>query len=352
MRRPHPRFDTSRNAWVTRAGGRLKILAKGPKPPESEAAAWTAFYAHMANLGNPVPAAPTAISLGQLADEFGSWLRQEIEAGRKRQKTLDYYQHNIQRFIDAVGGRRPATSVKSIELERFKTNWHSVQAVQRLYNWGVVMGLVATNPVRTVRAPDPGQRQRLLTPQETARLLRAADGPYRMVLLALRHTIARPQEIRAVRWKHLLLAPHPMFELRDFKAKARRKDRLVARRRIPLDDRMLRPLNRLAARRNPAPDDHVFLNSQGRPWSSNALRIRMRNLRERLGLTPDENGERVVNYTFRHTAATRACAAGLRDRVLAELMGHAQVATTNRYLHLQDDHLHRAIRTANAKLGQ
>ena len=86
MRRPHPRFDTTRNAWVTRAGGRLKLLATGPKSAESEAAAWSAFYAHMSSLGNPVPSAPTAVSLGELADEFASWMRREIESGRKRQK--------------------------------------------------------------------------------------------------------------------------------------------------------------------------------------------------------------------------------------------------------------------------
>ena len=53
MRRPKPRFDEVRNAWVTRAGGSLKILAKGPNDAGSEAAAWDAFYAHMARLGNP-----------------------------------------------------------------------------------------------------------------------------------------------------------------------------------------------------------------------------------------------------------------------------------------------------------
>lgn len=54
MRRPHPRFDERRNAWVTRAGGKIKFLAKGPKNPDTEAAAWDAFYVHMAKLGNPV----------------------------------------------------------------------------------------------------------------------------------------------------------------------------------------------------------------------------------------------------------------------------------------------------------
>ena len=41
MRKPHPRFDDARNAWVTRAGGTLKILAKGPKNSATEAAAST-----------------------------------------------------------------------------------------------------------------------------------------------------------------------------------------------------------------------------------------------------------------------------------------------------------------------
>lgn len=352
MRRPHPRFDAARNAWVSRAGGRLKVLGRGPKNADTQSAAWAAFYAHMTQLGNPVPAAPAPISLGELADEYGRWLEREVEAGRKRRATLVYYQPLIQRFLDAVGGRRPAAAVKPIELEKFKTGWHSIQAVQRLFNWGASMGVIESNPVRSVRAPDPGQRRRVLTPAETARLLRAADKHYRLVLIALRHTIARPQEIRAVRWGHLLLRPHPMFELSDFKAKGRRKDRHVARRRIPLDDRMLRLLDRLAARRRPAPDEHVFLNSRGRPWTANALRIRMKNLRARLSLGPDENGESVVNYTFRHTAATRACAAGLRDRVLAELMGHARTDTTARYQHLQDRHLHDAIRIANARVVQ
>ena len=259
----------------------------------------------MCQLGNPVPSGVPTTSLGQLADEYGRWLQREVEAGRKRPATLSYYALHIQRFLDAVGGNRAAAGIKPIELERFKSSWHSVQAVQRLFNWGVSMGLIETNPVRSVRSPDPGYRQRILTPHETAWLLRAADKSYRVVLLALRHTIARPQEVRALRWRDLRLEPFPVFELKDFKARSLRKDRQVARRRIPVDDRMLRLLGRLVARRNPSPDDHVFVNSRGQPWTANALRLRMKNLRQRLGLAADENGEQVVNYTLapygRHT---------------------------------------------------
>jgi integrase len=353
VRRPHPRFDEVRNAWVTRAGGKLKILTKGPKNSETEAAAWDAFYAHMTKLGNPIENVSIAVlTLGQLADKYGEWMEREVDAGRLKPRTLDYYHAQLQKFLDAIGGNRPALGVLPHDVEMFKTGWHSVQTVQRLYNWGVEMGLLKENPIRAVTKPDLGQRERILSPRQTARLLRTSDRDFRPFLLAMRHTIARPQEVRAFQWKHLVYEPVPMFMLRDFKAKKRRKDKKTAVRVIPLDDRMLRLLNRLARKRHPSPDHFVFLDSRSMPWSSNALRCRMRRLRDKVGFGPDENGEQVVCYTMRHTAATRACSRGVRDKVLSELMGHTSSATTARYQHLQADHLAEAIKRANSRKAQ
>ena len=353
MRRPHPRFDADRNAWVTRAGGKLKILVKGPENAVTEQAAWDAFYAHMAHLGNPVEnASVPALTLGQLADRYGEWMSREVDARRMRPLTRDYYRRQIQKFLDAVTGNRPAASVKPHEVEMYKTGWHSVQAVQRLYNWGVSMGHLTENPVRSVVRPDLGQRERILTPVETARLFRTAERHFRSFLMAMRHTLARPQEIRALRWQQLVYEPAPMFVLKEFKAKRRRKDRKSAVRIIPLDDRMVRLLNRLARQLKPSPADFVFLNSDGKPWTANAVRCRMMRLRKKVGLTPDGNGEQVVAYTLRHTSATRACARGVRDKVLAELMGHTNTTTTQRYQHLQTEHLAEAIQRANSRQAQ
>jgi integrase len=353
VRRPHPRFDQARNAWVTRAGGKLKILASGPKNSDTEAAAWDAFYAHMAKLGNPVEGSSLpVITLGQLADKYGDWMKREVEAGRMKPRTLDYYQDHIQKFLDAVSGRRPALSVVPHEVEMFKTSWHSVQTVQRLYNWGVEMGLLRENPIRSVKKPDLGQRERVLTPKEEDKLLNGTDKHFRPFLVALRHTIARPQEVRALQWKHLVLEPVPMFVLTDFKAKQRRKDRKTAIRRILLDDTMVKLLEEFAQKHRPHPDDFVFLDRRGRPWTANAVRCRMRRLRRKLKLKPDGNGENVVAYTFRHTAATRACTSGVPDRVLADLMGHTSTDTTRRYQHPQLDHLAEAIQQMNTRKAQ
>ena len=44
-------------------------------------------------------------------------------------------------------------------------------------------------------------------------------------------------------------------------------------------------------------------------------------------------GERVVCYTLRHTGATNAMRAGIQTTLLAKIMGHAKVTTTQRYQH-------------------
>ncbi|MFO0881789.1 MAG: site-specific integrase [Gemmataceae bacterium] len=353
MRRPHPRFDEARNAWVTRAGGKLKILAKGPKNSQTESEAWDAFYAYMAKLGNPVEGVTLpSLTLGQLADKFDDWLEREVEAGRSRPRTLAYYREYIQKFLDAVGGNRAASGVRTHEVEMYKTNWQSVQAVQRLYNWGVEMGLLTENPVRSVKKPDLGQRQRVLTGDEEAKMLEGTDRHFRPFLLCMLHTIARPQEVRSLQWKHLVLEPVPMFVLTEFKARKRRKDHKTAVRRIMLDETIVALLETIAEQRNPCPDDFVFLNRHRKPWTANAVRCRMRRLREKLGLDVDDNGEKVVAYTLRHTAATRACTRGVPDRVLADLMGHTSTSTTARYQHPQLNHLAEAIKRANAGKAQ
>ena len=353
MRRPHPRYDVRRKAWITNAGGRLKVLAQGPKDSQSEAQAWTAFHEHMAHQGCPVVEATTPeLTLGELADEYGQWMTRQVGTGEMAEATEAYYRPYIQRFLDAVGGSRVASAILPIELERIKRGWHSVQTIQRLYNWGVKMGLVSKNPFLGIERPEPGGRQRTLARLELAQLLRGTDRPFREFLIALRRTIARPQEIRAVQWNNLIRGPVPMFLLREFKTRRQRKQGRFAVRRIPLDAFMMRMLERFERGRKPSPAAHVFLNRLGRPWTGNAVRCRMRRLRRKVGLGPDINGEEVVAYTLRHTGGSQACVNGVRDKRLAELMGHTRTSTTERYLHLDADHLHEALEQAQRRRAQ
>jgi integrase len=84
-------------------------------------------------------------------------------------------------------------------------------------------------------------------------------------------------------------------------------------------------------------DDHVFLNSDGKPWTRTALQSQMRRLRKRAGLER-KAGENVVLYSSRHTFGTEAVGK-VSDIELAELMGHTDTATTRRYVHLSTKRL-------------
>jgi integrase len=77
--------------------------------------------------------------------------------------------------------------------------------------------------------------------------------------------------------------------------------------------------------------------------------LRMSRLRKRLGLSRDARGEQLVCYSVRHTGATRAAAAGVRDRILADIMGHTNTRTTARYQHLEVSHLTAAIESIRPK---
>jgi integrase len=83
-------------------------------------------------------------------------------------------------------------------------------------------------------------------------------------------------------------------------------------------------------------EGHVFRNAAGRPWTKDALALRMRRLRERAGVGADERGERFVLYTNRHTFLTEAAVdPTISEAVLSEMAGHTDPRTTRRYTHLR-----------------
>ena len=175
--------------------------------------------------------------------------------------------------------------------------------------------------------------------------MRAADRTFRRVLLFLRETMCRPQEARVIRWIDAVDVnsvsrrngsegrSSTAFSLPTAKGFERRRDQ-SAERIIPISPRLGRLLERLA-RKGVTLTDPILKDSKGRPWTNNGVRCRFRRLRVRAGLAADRRGERVVAYTLRHTGATAAAAAGVRDFRLAALLGHVSPRTTERYVHLR-----------------
>jgi site-specific recombinase XerD len=287
--------------------------------------------------------------LRDLVEQFYAYM-----IGRNAPGTIDYYRRHIERFV-AAHGNIEVRKFKKHHLATWSQKWHAIQAVQRLFAWAHTdMELIDRNPFKTVKRPRLGGRKRVLAIAEIACLMRNSDACFRRVLVALRESIARPQEIRALRWELIrwegqavtlleaIAKGEAYFELWEYKSRKQRLDPDVSR-VIFINEKFGRLLLWLAKRtqvlRGP-----IFVNRRGEAWTSNALRLRVRRLCKRADVVEDGRGERIVAYSFRHTSATNACASGMPDRVLADLMGHTSTRTTARYQHLSRKHLRDAVK--------
>lgn len=284
----------------------------------------------------------------ELVDKFIKWATDALSTA-----TVLAYSHQLGKFVKHVKNKK-VSALRPADLTAWAKTWHEFQAVVRMFNWAAKEAkIVDSNPFSHLKPPPRDERRRIMTPAAMVQMLRACSPPGREFLLALRETYARPQEIRAACWDDLqaeeigmpieqaLADGRAIIVLREYKDRKRRKE--TNRPRILLVSKRLgRMLVRLFDRRPPG-TDHIFLNSVSKPWTNNAVRCLMRRLRSTLGIKPDKFQETIVAYTFRHSMATLASSKGIKDRTLADLLGHVETRTTARYQHLDVIHLREAL---------
>jgi integrase len=337
-RRPKPFFH--RGWWCTNVGGTRTKLAQGR---ENKNAAEDALL-DLLNERRQHPDRKTypQLTVLDLCEKFLDW----VELHRSPD-TYDDYRDWLDRWVKLHGSTR-AREIRSLDLEEWKAGlakpgvspWtvnHAIIAVKTCWSWGVKNDLLPVNPLQKVQKLDAEGRERTFTQEEFLALLRHSDALFRQVLLFFRLTGIRPGELRRLSWEQVDFDNH-IVVIRKHKSRRTAK---VKRPRIIHLPSAGENLLRWRLRAN-GHGERVFLNGDGQPWSYNALRCRMRRLRVRAGIGPDENGERVVLYTARHTFGSRAAAAGVSDRRLAELMGHTDPKMTQKYIHLANPDLHKA----------
>ncbi len=179
-----------------------------------------------------------------------------------------------------------------------------------------------------------------LSPDECELLLRHADGvTYEMLLTAIR-TGMRQSELKGLQWSSIdwqtqsVAVRHTYCEF----TKSLGSPKSNRERHIPLDV----DVYELLFRRKKS-TGYIFLDDGGKPFSHKRLTKQLTAVCQKAGL------RRVTWHTLRHTFGSLLIMRGVPVPAVSTLMGHSNVATTMRYIHLAPSTLRKAIDMLNPK---
>ena len=326
-----PWFRKQTGWWMLEVGGEQIKLSK------DKAEAFHKFREMMATRLE-APESPRA-RVADVVEAFLAWASSHVA-----RTTYDQYKWYGQKLAEDCG-TQSARDFKPIHVTRWvdKRGWHGAHEYNarryafRFFSWAVDEGVMGKNPLKEMKRSKPKPRQRALTDAEYLAMLRATDSDFRPLLFALRQTGARPKELRELTWDQV------------------HDDRLVlwehktdGRTTAPRVIHLTKPMQKmLALFRRRSSSKYVFLNGRGKPWTMNAVRLRVTRLRQRLNLDDE-----VCAYLLRHAFGTNAIVNGVDPLTVAELMGHSDLTMIKDvYAHLaeQKSHLQDAVTRAAAR---
>jgi integrase/recombinase XerD len=263
-------------------------------------------------------------------------------AARRAARTVDAYRRDLADLTSFLGKRPSEASAEDIEawLADLRTRGQASSSIARraaaaraFYRHLVLLGEREDNPAADVRLPRRRTRlPRTLSPKEVERLIDAANG-----------TTPRAMRDRAL-VELLYGAGLRVSEAVELERGAVDLDARLVRcigkgdkeRIVPLGREGVEALRRYMARGRPYLDrrhrPELFLNAQGGALTRAGAFLILRRLAAKAGLEP----ERVHPHVLRHSFATHLLEGGADLRSVQEMLGHADLGTTELYTHVSD----------------
>jgi integrase/recombinase XerD len=263
-------------------------------------------------------------------------------AARRSPRTVDAYRRDLTMLAASRNG--PVADATVDELERWLADMRAaglapstlarrVSAVRTFFRHLILIGTRDENPAASLQLPRRARRlPRALSPSETERLIEAAVG-------------TTPRALRDRALVELLYGSGLRVSEAvgldksgvDLDARIVRvlgkggKERLVPLGRPAAEAvRRYLALGRAHLDRRYRPE--LFLNARGGPLTRAGAFLVLRRLAERAGLDP----QRVHPHLLRHSFATHLLEGGADLRSVQEMLGHADLGTTERYTHVSD----------------
>ncbi len=288
---------------------------------------------------------------GPTFDEFAERFLKE-HPGQRRS---DHYPNTVKRIIPYFEGVR-IREITRADLDRFRIRLRTetvpklgrplsstsvlklLRTVHRIFKMAVRWGVLELNPAAEMEKPSPAQpRTRFLTVEEFEKVEAAAPEWLRPILRIAVATGMRLKEVVGLRWTDVDRVGGVIHVDQDTK---------TGRREIPMSETVREVLDGVVRHvRSPM----VFVDEDGRDYTSENRRNRITAVTSKA--MRDAGIEGAAFHALRHTAAAwMVQSRGVSLYEVQHVLGHSTPVMTQRYAHLQPDHLRRAVSAIDKKL--
>jgi site-specific recombinase XerD len=265
-------------------------------------------------------------------------------AARCSPRTVDAYRRDLASFAASLDGFVGDATTAQIETwlaslraggRAASTVARRLAAVRSYFRHLTLIGTRVDNPAAAVSGPrKPKTVPRTLSPSEAERLVDVAAGTTPRAM--------RDQAIVELLYGAGLRVSEAVGLVKASVDLDGRVVRVVGKggkeRLVPLGRPAAEALRRYMALGRPHLDRRhrpdLFLNARGGALTRAGVFLILRRLADRAGLEPG----RVHPHLLRHSFATHLLEGGADLRSVQEMLGHADVATTERYTHVSDRH--------------
>lgn len=338
------------DTWVLRiylgedANGKRRYINKTVRGTKRDAQKWLNSALRDQDLG--VFVEPAAITLNEYLDK---WL--EVAARpRVSRRTADGYAGLLERYIRPAIGRKRLDSLQPLDIQKVygemqardlsaRVVRHAHSALHNALKQAVKWGMIIRNPSDLAELPKvPHKERRVLSPDEAARFLKAADiMPHGLIFEFALLSGMRPEEYLALQWADVDMSRSTVQVrralVRHKKSWSFEEPKTARSRRTVFLPAPL--LSKLAAHKRRQGEarlklgaawhthDLIFCSEQGTPLSiPNITNRYFRPILEKAELP------RIRLYDLRHTCATLLLIAEENPKVVSERLGHSTIVLT------------------------
>jgi len=285
---------------------------------------------------------------GASVEQFLAYLRDERRASPH---TLDAYRRDLAALSAWAQGNGDLPTLRTDQLRAFIAEQHRAglapKSLQRrlstfrsFYGWLLKHGRITANPVARLRAPKAARKlPQVLDADEAVRLVELPDaGPLGLrdrALLELFYSSGlRLSELCGLTWGALDLA----------EGMVRVHGKGDKERHVPVGSHARVALERWRAATPAASDAPVFPGRAGKLITPRAVQARIKLLALKQGLF-----KHVHPHLLRHSFASHLLESSGDLRGVQELLGHADIGTTQIYTHLDFQHLAKVYDAAHPR---